>query len=463
MIDWIGQRFARWVDSRLHLAKFTRKAINHVFPDHWSFMLGEIALYSFVILVITGTFLAMFFNSSTADVIYHGSYKPLVGLKMSAAYESVLHISVDVPAGLLIRQMHHWAALVFLAAIVVHLCRIFFTAAYRRPREINWIVGLTLLVLALGNGYLGYSIAGDLLSGAGLRICYSIMLSVPVIGQWLAFLFLGSTIPSSATLPRFYSLHIFLVPALIAVLIAVHVVIIWRQMHTNYPGRHRTDRTIVGSRLWPSYALKSVGLFFLLFGFIAALGGLVQIDPVWIYGPFDPVAILPGAQPDWYLGWIEGAMRLFPGVNLHLGPYLVPEVFFPAVLMPFLLFALLYAYPFLEQFVTFDKRIHNVLRLPYQQPLNTAIGCGVFSFVFVLFFAGGDDVIAVATNTSVVTIRAILQGLVLGVPPLTFVLVYFGCSRVRKRELAALERQATFEQEALSPAQSRGIRVVGRT
>ncbi len=433
MIHWVGRRFSRWLDTRLHLAKFVKRAMNHVFPDHWSFMLGEIALYSFVILVMTGTFLAMFYNSSADEVVYNGSYFPLAGLRMSAAFESVLHISFDVPAGLLIRQMHHWAALIFIAAIVAHLARIFFTAAYRRPREINWMVGVSLLGLGLINGYLGYSIAGDLLSGAGLRVNYSILLSVPVIGEWLAFLFLGGTVPSSATLPRFYSLHIYLVPALIALLVAVHVGIIWRQMHTNYPGPRRTDRSIVGSRLWPSYAFKSLGLFFILLGFIAMLGGLVQIDPLWVYGPYDPIAIVPGAQPDWYLGWVEGAMRLFPAVNVRLGGYLIPEVFFPAMLFPLILFALLYAYPFLEQLFSFDDQSHHVLRLPYEQPINTAIGCGVFVFLFILLIAGGDDVIAVATGTSVITIREVLRVLVLVVPVATAIVAYLICIRTRRR------------------------------
>jgi ubiquinol-cytochrome c reductase cytochrome b subunit len=429
----MSSRIGLWLDARLHLAKPMRSALNHVFPDHWSFMLGEIALYSFVVLVITGTFLAMFFNASSAEVIYHGPYHPLDGIKMSAAYESVMHLSFGVPACLLIRQMHHWAALVFLGAIVVHMARIFFTAAYRRPREINWLIGLTLLVLAMANGYFGYSIGGDLLSGAGLRIGYAILLSIPVIGPWLAFLVMGGTVPNAGTIPRMYGLHIFLIPALITVLLALHLGIIWRQKHTNYPGPRRTKRTIVGARVWPTYTAKSIGLFFLVFGVIAALGGLVQIDPVWLYGPYDPVAILPGAQPDWYLGWIEGAMRLFPGVNLHFAHWLVPEVFFPAVLLPALIFIILYLYPFLEKLFSLDEKPHNVLRLPYQQPFNTALGCAVFTFLLVLFFAAGDDVIAVATDTSVVTIRTILRVLVFVVPAVTFVLVYLLCARARRR------------------------------
>ena len=129
MMEWLGRRVGSWLDRRVGGAKFLRRALNHVFPDHWSFMLGEIALYFSVILVLTGVFLMMFFHDSSTQEVYHGSYQALDGLKMSDAYISVLHISFDVKAGLLIRQMHHWADLLFLAAIVSHAMRIFFTAA----------------------------------------------------------------------------------------------------------------------------------------------------------------------------------------------------------------------------------------------------------------------------------------------------------------------------------------------
>lgn len=438
MIEWLARKFGGWLDRRVGGAKFLRHALNHVFPDHWSFMLGEIALYCFMILVFTGIFLMMFFHDSSTKEVYHGSYQALEGLKMSDAYISVLHISFDVKAGLLIRQMHHWAALLFLGAILTHAIRIFFTAAYRRPREINWFIGLTLLLLALGNGFFGYSLPGDLLSGLGLRVGYSILLSLPVIGGWLAFLLFGSTVPSPATVPRFYSLHIFFIPALIAILLALHLAIIWRQLHTNYPGPRRTNATIVGSRLYPSYAAKSIGLFLIVFAVIAALGGLVQIDPVWAYGPYDPTAAIPMAQPDWYLGWIEGAMRLNPAYNVRFGSYLVPNVFFPAMLLPMLIFAGLYVYPFIDKLIYWDNQPHNVLRLPYQQPFNTALGCTVLSFLFILFVAGGDDAIAVATSSSVVTIRRILRLLAITVPLLIGVIAYWLCRRARRRSLAQL-------------------------
>jgi ubiquinol-cytochrome c reductase cytochrome b subunit len=417
----------RWLDSRVRLARWVRGAMNHIFPDHWSFMLGEIAFYAFTILVITGTFLALFFKGSAADVVYHGAYHPLDGVRMSAAYQSVLHLSFGVPAGLLVRQMHHWAADIFIGAILAHQARIFFTAAYRKPRELNWVIGMTLLLLALVNGYLGYSICGDLLSGAGLRIGYAIFLSVPVIGPWLTFLAFGGTVPVNTTIPRLYALHIFLVPALIAFLLVLHLGMIWRQLHTNYPGPKRTEELIVGSRVWPSYTLKSLGLFLLVFAVVAALGGLVQIDPVWLYGPYNPVAILPGAQPDWYLGWVEGAMRLFPGVNAYLGHYLIPEVFFPAVLMPAMVFLLLYSWPWVDKLVTLDLRQHNVLRLPWQQPLETAFGCSLLMFVLVLLVAGGDDVIALAANGSVVMLRDLLRWVVFVAPAVTFAAVYGLC------------------------------------
>lgn len=430
----------RWLDTRLQLAKFTRSAMNHVFPDHWSFLFGEIALYAFIILVITGLYLAMFFDGSSAQVIYHGSYHALDGIPMTAAYRSALQLSFNVPAGLLVRQMHHWAALIFLVSILAHAARIFFTGAYRRPREINWLIGLTLLILAIVNGYLGYSILGDLLSGVGLRIGYAIILSIPVFGPWLTYTILGGNIPSASTIPRFYAFHIFLIPALIAALLALHLGIIWRQMHTNYPGPRRTDQTIVGSRLYPSYAFKSIALFFFVAAVVAMLGGLVQIDPVWTYGPFNPIAVMPGAQPDWYLGWIEGAMRLFPGVNLTFGHWLiVPEVFFPAALMPGLLFLLLYAYPFLERFFRPADKAHHVLLLPYQQPFNTALGSAILMFLLVLLAAGGDDVIAVATGTSVVTIRFLLRILVFAAPAATAALAYAICVTMRRRRAAATE------------------------
>src|SRR3954470_15835689 len=213
------QRVMRVADVRLGSGKFLRSQFNKNFPDHWSFMLGEIALYSFLILVLTGTFLAFFFHASQHEVIYDGSYVPLEGVKMSEAYESVIRITFDVRAGLLIRQIHHWAALIFLGAIVVHMCRIFFTGAYRKPREMNWILGITLLMLAILEGFAGYSLPDDLMSGTGLRIAYSIVESIPVVGTYVAYFLFGGDYPGQDFIPRLFIIHVLLVPGLLLALI----------------------------------------------------------------------------------------------------------------------------------------------------------------------------------------------------------------------------------------------------
>lgn len=228
-------------------------------------------------------------------------------------------------------------------------------------------------------------------------------------------------------IPRLYGWHIFVLPALIAVLIAFHVGILWRQLHTNYPGPGRSNQRIVGSRLWPTYTAKAIGLFFVVFAVLAALGGLVQINPIWIYGPYNPAAILPGAQPDWYLGWAEGALRLFPAMNLRIGSRLIPEIFFPGVLFPLFLFAVLYSYAFLVSWITGDQEEHHVLHLSYDQPLPTALGCVACMLFLVLLLAGGEDFIAVISGISVVMFRRIFRLLTFAAPLLTAVVVYVAC------------------------------------
>src|SRR3712207_6310512 len=279
------RRSMAWVYDRLGGSNFTKTALKKVFPDHWSFMIGEVALYCLVVLIITGVYLTFFFVPASEEVTYHGDYAPLKGVKMSAAYESTLEISFGVRAGLVMRQMHHWAALVFVAALVLHLCRVFFTGAFRRPRELNWMVGVTLLLLSIANGFFGYSLLDDLLSGTGVRVGYSIALSIPVVGTWLAFLFFGGEFPATEFITRFFVLHVLLLPALIIGLLTAHLAILWRQKHTQFDGPGRSETTITGSRLWPQYALKSTALFFLVAGVLAGLGGLAQNKPIWIYGP----------------------------------------------------------------------------------------------------------------------------------------------------------------------------------
>src|SRR3954451_5418356 len=251
-----------WVDRRTGAAGPLRKAMRYVFPDHWSFLLGEVALYSFLVLVATGVYLALFFEDSTERIVYHGNYTPLEGVHMTKAYASVLHLSWDVKAGLLIRQTHHWAADVFVAAIVLHLIRIFFTGAFRKPREATYLIGLLMLMISLPEGYLGYSLADDLLSGMGLAIGYAVALAVPFIGGNLALLLWGAPFPGDPQFwSRMYIAHVFILPILIGTLMAVHLLLVASRHHTQFRRLPKqTEKKVVGSPMIPSYAPKSLGL-----------------------------------------------------------------------------------------------------------------------------------------------------------------------------------------------------------
>jgi len=222
----IAGSVANYVDERTGAAKWMKKNLTKVFPDHWSFLLGEIALYSFVILLLSGTFLTFWFDPSQREVIYDGSYEPLQGLEMSAAYASTLDISFEIRGGLLMRQIHHWAALIFMAAIVVHLMRVYFTGAFRKPREFNWIIGVGLLTLGIVEGFLGYSLPDDLLSGTGIRIAEAIIQALPLVGSYLAFFAFGGAFPGEAFIPRIYTVHVLLLPGAFLALITVHLMLV---------------------------------------------------------------------------------------------------------------------------------------------------------------------------------------------------------------------------------------------
>jgi len=413
---------AKGIDDRLGSSSFIRRSLNKVFPDHWSFMLGEIALYSFIILLLTGTYLTLFFDASMREVLYEGSYVPLKGIKVSEAYASTLHISFDVRGGLLMRQIHHWAALLFLAAIVVHLMRVFFTGAFRKPRELNWVIGTLLLVLGIVEGFAGYSLPDDLLSGTGLRITYGIMESIPVAGTWASFLLFGGEFPGTVIIGRLYAVHILIIPGVILGLITFHMMMIWYQKHTQFPGPGRTEDNVVGSRLFPVYAAKAGGFFFLVFAVLALLGGLAQINPIWLFGPYDPTQVTAGSQPDWYMGFLDGSVRLMPNWEIRaLDHTLSLNLLLPAQVLPGILFTLMGLYPWLESFFTKDRASHNLLDRPRDRPVRTAIGAASISFYVLLMIAGGNDVIASIFSLSIQTITYSLRVAVFIVPPIVYV------------------------------------------
>jgi ubiquinol-cytochrome c reductase cytochrome b subunit len=386
-------RAGRAAEQRVGMAGAIKGALRYVFPDHWSFLLGEIALYAFIVLVGTGIFLTLYYIPSDSQVIYHGPYTLLQGEQMSEAYRSVLNLSFSVPAGLLFRQVHHWAANVFVAAIVLHLVRIFFTGAYRKPRDFNYFIGLTMLMLAILEGFAGYSLIDDLLSGMGLAIAYGVALSIPGIGAQLANLVWGGPFPGNSTFwPRLEIVHVLIIPVALGVLISLHLAMIVRQHHSQFPGPGRRERNVVGTPMWPAYALRSIGLMLAVAGVLFLMGGLIQINPIWQWGPYHPYLSENGAQPDWYIGWLIGALRLMPNWEPAIGNYtLIPNPFWGGAFFPLFVFAVMFAWPALERRFTRDQRRHDLLDRPRDHPTRTAIGAGFLSWVVIIFAVGSTD------------------------------------------------------------------------
>jgi ubiquinol-cytochrome c reductase cytochrome b subunit len=450
-----------WLDERMGTAGWARAGLRKVFPDHWTFLLGEIALFCLVVLVLTGVYLTLFYVPDATPVVYDGPYEPLRGHEMSAAFRSVLQLSFEVQAGLVMRQVHHWAALVFVAAIVVHMARIFFTGAFRRPRELNWLVGIGLLLLALAMGLTGYSLPDDLLSGTGIRVVYSVALSIPFVGPGIAFLLFGGEYPGEAIISRLFVFHIMLLPALLLGGVAVHLFILWLQKHTQFAGPGRTERNVVGKPFWPSQVFKSFGLFMLTSAVLALMGGIFQINPVWTFGPYDATQVSAPSQPDWYMGWLDGALRIFPPIELTLLGVTLPNQFIAGVVIPGMVFTLVTFYPFIEAFVDGDRSPHQLLDRPRDRPLRTAIGVAGLTFFVILTLAAGNDVAAVILRVSVEgTTRALQVAIVLG-PLIAGFVAYQVCKELRRRERAGaapdvveLRRTAAGGWEAIDPDRS---------
>jgi ubiquinol-cytochrome c reductase cytochrome b subunit len=389
-----------WLDERLGVLRSGAKkegsgGLRKVYPEHWSYLLGEIALYSFVILILTGIFLTFWFKPSMAEVEYQGSYSLLKGLHMSEAYSSTLDISFDVRGGLLARQIHHWSAVLFVASMMVHLLRVFFTGAFRKPRELNWLIGFGTLFLGIVEGFIGYGLPDDLLSGTGLRITQGMVQASPVIGTWLSFFIFGGEFPGDTFVSRFFTIHVLLLPGLILALVAAHLFLIVYHKHTQWAGPGRTERNVVGYPFFPIYVAKAGGFFFVVFGVTALMGALLQINPVWLYGPYNPAEVTAGAQPDWYMGWLEGSVRLMPGFESHFwGITLSWNLIIPALIVPPAFVTLVALYPFIEQWIIGDKREHHLLDRPRDMPTRTGIGVAFITFYGLLWIGGGNDLIA---------------------------------------------------------------------
>jgi ubiquinol-cytochrome c reductase cytochrome b subunit len=429
-----GERLADWADGRLGIYGLAKSQMRKVFPDHWSFMLGEICLYSFVVLLLTGIYLTLFFEPSSAEVVYNGSYAPLDGVVMTRAYESTLDISFDVRGGLLIRQIHHWAALVFVAGMLAHMMRVFFTGAFRKPREVNWLFGWTILFIAILTGLTGYSLPDDLLSGTGVRFANGAVLSVPVVGTYLDFFLFGGEFPGHDIIERFYPIHILLLPGLILALVTAHLILVFHHKHTQYPGPGRDRKSVVGMPFMPVYMAKAGGFFFIVFGILALMGAVAQINPVWAFGPYRSDLVTTGAQPDWYLGFSEGLIRVMPGWEINaFGHTLALGVFIPFALFPLIMLAI-GVYPFVEAWITGDKREHHILDRPRNAPVRTSLGAAWLSLYAILLVGGGNDIVATHLHLSINAITWFVRVGFFVVPVLTFVVTKRICLGLQRRD-----------------------------
>jgi len=427
------------IDSRYHPSAAVRRQLNKVFPTHWSFLLGEVAMYSFIILILTGVYLTLFFDPSMTEVTYNGVYQPLRGIEMSRAFETALNISFEVRGGLFVRQIHHWAALLFAASIMVHLARIFFTGAFRRPREANWIIGSLLLILAMFEGFFGYSLPDDLLSGTGIRAALSsITLGMPVIGTWLHWAIFGGDFPGDILLPRLYAVHILIFPGIMLALIGIHLALVWFQKHTQFPGPGRTEKNVVGVRVMPVFAVKSGAFFAMVLGILGLMGGLLQINPIWQLGPYKPSQVSAGSQPDFYMMWTDGLIRLFPPWELYFWHHTVPAAVWVALIMG-LVFILLIVYPFLEKKFTGDDAHHNLLQRPRDVPVRTGIGAMAISFYMLLTLAAMNDIIALKFHISLNATTWIGRIGMVVLPPLVFFITYRWAVGLQRSDRDVLE------------------------
>ncbi|GAB3589986.1 Cytochrome b6 [Corynebacterium faecale] len=426
------------LDSRYTMAGGIRRQINKVFPTHWSFLLGEIALYSFIVLILTGVYLTLFFDPSITKVIYDGAYLPLNGVEMSRAYVTALDISFEVRGGLFVRQMHHWAALMFMVSMMVHMMRIFFTGAFRRPREANWIIGCVLLILGIAEGFMGYSLPDDLLSGVGLRIMSAIIVGLPIIGTWMHWMVFGGDFPSEIMLDRFYIAHVLILPGIILGLVAAHLALVWYQKHTQFPGAGRTENNVVGIRIMPVFAVKSVAFGAITLGFLSLLAGVTTINAIWNIGPYNPSQVSAGSQPDIYMLWTDGAARVMPAWELYFGNYTVPAVFWVAIMLGVLV-VLLFAYPFIEAKLSGDKAHHNLLQRPRDVPVRTSLGVMAVVFYILLTVSGGNDIWAYQFDVSLNAMTWVGRIGLIVLPAIAYFVTYRLCLGLQRSDREVLE------------------------
>ena len=382
--------------------------------DRWAAMFGRIAVYSFLVALVTGILLLPFFRPSMTPVVYHGSYRKLDGLTMSRANQSTLNISFDVRGGLLIRQVHHWSSDLFVAAVCLRLVRVFFRGRFR-PRK-NWLIWVGLLPAGMLAGWSGAILPDDMLSGGSLSLLSGVTLSLPVVGTHLVMLIFGGSFPGHAIIPRAYWVHVVVLPAVLAALLLL-----------SY--RPRLARVPRVDPLLPFTGAVLV-----------ALGAAAQINPVWLFGPYQPGSISAGSVPDWYMGFLDGALRVMPAWELSLGGHpLSLDVLIPAVIVPGLFFTVVAAYPLLDGWIAGGRPPRGLLPPRPADPANR-IGVGVAGITLsgLLWAAAANDEIAYHLHISLYTVTWVFRVLVLTGPVLAFALarIIRHVAQARRREEA---------------------------
>jgi ubiquinol-cytochrome c reductase cytochrome b subunit len=373
IVAFLDDRFGSNAGARFFLRK--------IYPDHWSFYLGEFALYAFMLLVATGVWLTFVYQANPAD-----------------AYDSVVSLSRAAPIGYLMRQVHHWSAVAFVAAILIHMARIFFTAAFRKPRELNWVVGVTMLILASLTGFTGYSLPNDALSGVGLRIADSVLLAVPFIGNWASDVFTGGGFPGPLILQHLYTIHVYFLPVVIALLLSAHLCMLVYQKHTQFV---REPQNVVGRRFWPDYALRTLTALGATVAVILALAATVEINPIDVYGPYKDWTAPNPAVPDWYAAFLDGGLRIGPSFEFTIFGHPIPALFLPAVVMPLVVLSIVIAWPWIDAAFTRDHAKHDVLVPPTFAPWRVGFGSGLIAAGTFLTLAASDDAQALAIHQPV--------------------------------------------------------------
>lgn len=435
----IRQRLANLLDERTEPPAVVRRWRARVFPDHWSFRLAQVAVASFVVCAVTGVLLSFGYEPSVAPVTYDGPYEPLQGTEMSRALDSTLALSFEVPGGLLARQVHSWSASLMVAAVMLHVLRIFFSGGFRRPRRLAWLGWFGVLFAAMTAGLTGHVLTDDMLSGNTLAVTDGLLKSVPVIGAWLAQLVFGGHSPTGA-IATFHPLHVYVLPAAIVGLLAALAVLGARHGPAQYPGPGRTEGNVVGRPLRVA-VVKAAGLFLVVLAVLVAMGATMSVNPVWSYGPADPGNAARESGALWYLAFLDGAQVLVPpGWELVL----FDRTWVVALLAPLgvvgLFFAVAMAYPFLEGWLTRDRREHHLLTRPRNAPTRTGVGVAGVVFYGVLWAAAGSATIARAFSLGVEdVVRALQLALVIG-PVVAFFVTRLVCLGLAERDLEVVRK-----------------------